>query len=169
MRTFRLILDIALIQRGPQALPASLWLTLVALAVYVVVGALAHQLIMPVATPLGPALFDLFLMVGFALALLYGFGYPERSLQTLAALGGTGTLLTLCGLPVVQMLDADAKGAIAALGVILWSALMVWSLAVTAHILRHALSVSFAVGLFLAVAYMMVSILLYGTLFGTAQ
>lgn len=169
MRMFRLILDIALFQRGPQALPASFWLTVAALAVYALAGLLAHQLIVPVANPLGPVLFDLFLMVGFALALLFGFGYPERSLQTLAALGGTGTLLTLCGLPVVQMLDADATGAVAALGVILWSALMIWSLAVTAHILRHALSVSFAVGLFLAVTYMMASILFYGTLFGTAQ
>lgn len=170
MRIFRLILDIALLQRGPQTLPASSGLAGAALASYVGVGLLAHQMILPDVNPVGPVLFDLFLLVGFVLSLLYGRGFSGRSRQTLAALGGVGTLLTLVSLPVIRMLDAaDASAALAAAGVISWLGLMAWSLLVTAYILRHALSTTFPLGMLLAIAYMMVSIFFHSMLFGTAR
>lgn len=169
MRIFRLVLDIALLQRGPQALPAAPWLTVAALAAYGFVGMLAHQMIAPGMNPTGPVVFDLFLMAGFVLSLLYWRGFPGRAYQTLAALAGTGTLLTLCGLPVIRLLGPEAQGALASAGVILWLMLMGWSLLVTAHILRHSLAVSLPAGVLLAMIYMMVSIFLYSMLFGTPQ
>lgn len=170
MRTLRMILDIALLQRGPQVLPASTSLTVGALASYAGAGLLVHQLIVPAMNPVGPVLFDLSLLVGFVLALLYGRGLLGRGLQTLAALGGTGTLLTLCTLPVVPLLDPGTAGPVeASAGVIFWLALMVWSLLVTAHILRHALAIALPAGILLAMAYMMVSLFLYGIIFGTAR
>lgn len=170
MRTPRLILDIALLQHGPQALPFSTGLTVAALASYAAAGMLAHQLIAPAMNPVGPGFFDLSLLVGFVLALLYGRGLPGRARQTLAALGGVGTLLTLCSLPVVPLLDpATAGPAQASAGAIFWMALMIWSLVVTGHVLRHALDISLPVGIFLALAYMMVSLVLYGIMFGMAR
>lgn len=170
MRTPRLILDIALLQRGPQALPLSTGLTVAALGSYAAAGLLAHRLIAPAMNPVGPVFFDLSLLVGFVLALLYGRGLPGRALQTLAALGGVGTLLTLCSLPVVPLLDPATAGPVqASAGAIFWLALMIWSLVVTGHVLRHALDISFHVGILLAMAYMMVSLVLYGIMFGMGQ
>lgn len=169
MRILRLILDITLLQRGPQALPASSGLAGLAMASYFGVGLLAHQMILPEVNPAGPVLFDLLLLVGFVLSLLYGRGFAGRARQTLAALGGAGTLLTLVSLPVIRILDAaEASAALAAAGVISWLALMAWSLLVTAHILRHALSLAFPLGILLAMVYMMVSIFFHEILFGTA-
>jgi hypothetical protein len=170
MGIFRLILDIALLRRGPQAVPAASWLTVAALAAYGVVGMLAHRMVVPGMNPTGPALFDLFLMIGFVLSLLYWRGFQGRAYQTLAALAGTGTLLTLCGLPVIRLLEPQAQGeALASVGAILWLVLMGWSLLVTAHILRHSLAVSLPAGVLLAMIYMMISIFFYGTLFGAPQ
>lgn len=170
MRIFRLVLDIALLQRGPQALPAAAWLTVAALATYGAVGMLAHRMIAPEMNPTGPVFFDLFLMIGFVLSLLYWRGFPGRTYQTLAALAGTGTLLTLCGLPVIRLVEPDTQGgALVSAGAILWLALMGWSLLVTAHILRHSLAVSLPAGVLLAMIYMVISIIFYGMLFGTPQ
>lgn len=170
MRIFRLVLDIALLQRGPQALPAASWLTVAALAAYGVVGMLAHRMVAPEMNPTGPVFFDLFLMVGFVLSLLYWRGFPGRTYQTLAALAGTGTFLTLCGLPVIRLLEPEAQGdALASAGAVLWLVLVGWSLLVTAHILRHSLAVSLPAGVLLAMIYMMISIFFYGMLFGTPQ
>lgn len=170
MRIFRLVLDIALLQRGPQVLPAASWLTVAALAAYGVVGMVAHQMIVPGMNPAGPVFFDLFLMVGFVLSLLAWRGLPGRAYQTLAALAGTGTFLTLCGLPVIQLLEPEAQGGtLASAGAILWLVLMGWSLLVTAHILRHSLTVSLPAGVLLAMFYMMISIFFYGMLFGTPR
>lgn len=170
MRIFRLMLDIALFQRGPQSLPASPWITIGAMGAYAAAGLLVHRLIAPAASPVGPVFLDLFVLTGFVMVLLFWRGFIDRVNQTLAALAGTGTLLTLCGLPVIRLLEPQAGSpALASAGVILWLALTGWSLAVTAHILRHALAVSFPAGMIWAVAYMMISVFLYGTFFGTAR
>ncbi|MDX1594435.1 MAG: hypothetical protein R3298_09300, partial [Gammaproteobacteria bacterium] len=47
----------------------------------------------------------------------------------------------------------------------LWLALFLWGLAVTAHILRHALETSFATASLVAVGYLVVSLLFIETLF----
>ncbi len=162
----RLILEIALLQRGPQALPASNGLTITALASYAAAGVLAHRMIAPTGSPVGPVLLDLVLLIGFVLVLLYWRGFPGRWSQTLTALGGAGTLLTLCALPVIGMLDSTAGSPpIASVGVILWLTLMVWSVFVTAHVLRHALAIGLSTGVFLALGYMMISLVLYASLF----
>lgn len=170
MRIILVMLDIALLRRGPQALPASVSLAVGALGIYAAVGLLAHERMAPEMDPVGPVLFDLFLLVTFMMALLYSRGVANRAYQTLAALGGTGTVLSLCALPVIPLLNPGAAGsAMVYLGVILWLGLMVWSLVVTAHILRHALALDFSMGLLCSMIYMVISIYLYGFLFGPAQ
>ena len=46
-----------------------------------------------------------------------------------------------------------------------WLVLVGWSLLVVAHIMRHALSVAFAVGLGVAILYTLVAMQVIGTLF----
>lgn len=126
--------------------------------------------IAPDLPPLPPVLFDLALTVGLVSLVLWARNCLQRFLQTLAAVAGTGALLTLCGLPMVEMLGVGGEGsALAMVGVLLWLGLISWSLLVTAHILRHAIEVNLSVGLLLAVFFLAASVLLYGVLFDTAQ
>lgn len=170
MRIAWLMIDIALLRRGPQDLPASLGFTLAALAAYAGSGVLVQLQIAPEMPPLPPVLFELGLTVALAGLVLWYRDVLGRLPQTLSALAGTGTLLTLCGLPVIRLLQAGDPGGVLSMGgVILWLGLVCWSLLVSAHILRHALSVSLNIGLLLAMVFLVLSALLYGTLFGGAQ
>jgi hypothetical protein len=49
---------------------------------------------------------------------------------------------------------AEVSGQFPAL---LWLLLMIWSLTITGHILRHALSVSFGIGVLCALGYVFIS------------
>ena len=56
----------------------------------------------------------------------------------------------------------------ATLGAVLLLVLVVWSIVVTGHIVRHTFSVSFGQGVLLAVAYEVLNISVIGWLFGGA-
>ena len=170
MRIAWLIIDIALLRRGPQDVPASLAFTLGALAAYAGSGMLVQLQIAPEMAPLPPVLFEVGLTVVLTGLVLWYRGVLARLPQTLSALAGTGTLITLCGLPVIRLLQAgDPGSALAMSGVVLWLGLVCWSLLVSAHILRLALDVSLNIGLVLAMVFLVLSALLYGTVFGGAQ
>lgn len=167
MHTLTLILDIALLRRGPQALPGAVGVTLVALGAYAVSGLLVQTQMAPETPPVAPVLLDLALTVALVAILLRFRGCPERFPQTMTAMAGTGTLLTLCGLPVVRLLQAGASGgSLAVTGAFLWLALVCWSLLVSAHILRHALDVTLSAGLVLAMVFFVTTAILYAVLFG---
>jgi len=72
-------------------------------------------------------------------------------MQTCTALAGTGTLFNLMALPLFDWFASKQTGQ--ALYLLLFVALLIWSLSVMAHIFKHALAISFP-------ASMMVSILL---------
>ncbi len=78
----------------------------------------------------------------------------ERLNQTLSALLGTGVVLSpgavllSLGLHWAQP-NGPAAGSIA----LLWIAFLIWNLLISAHILRHALDVSFAMGVLIAISY----------------
>ena len=57
-------------------------------------------------------------------------------------------------LMLLRLPEGDADAALPSLLIVV---LMVWSIAVIAHILRHALSSSYAVGILLALLYAIVS------------
>ena len=87
--------------------------------------------------------------------LLWLLGHVARAQQTLTALLGSGLLITFFILPVefVMGLFPDAEGMFGFLLLFLY----VWSLIVTAHILRHALSVTFFFAAVLSLGYFMLS------------
>jgi len=89
-----------------------------------------------------------------------------RLTQTLTALAGTGTLLGLCALPVIQLLSSgQATGQPSLLASMLWLLLFGWNLVVVAHIMRHALSVNFPVATGIAMLYTLVAIQIINALF----
>jgi hypothetical protein len=170
----RLFIDIALHRKGPQDVPAAgaiLGLTLLA---YVALGAAT---LWPSAAGMrmlvGQLALDLLLTALFFGGLLALAGKAGRVRQTLAALFGTGALLSAIALPFVWVAAralADGAAAPGLEGPALLSTaalfmVLLASLLVTGHIMRHALDWNYAAGVLTAVAYFATSVGIFRRLF----
>jgi hypothetical protein len=170
---FRLLtiwLDICLLRAGPQDLPVSQVLLGLTLAGYLLVSTLLSLPGYPAITALQIAVADLGLLIVFAASVLYLTGNMARMNQTLSALAGSGTLLGLLALPLVQSLYLAEEAEQVSMPVLMfWLLLMGWSLLVVAHIIRHALSVILPIAVGIAVLYTLVAIQLITALFPQAN
>jgi len=159
-------LDLVLLRKGPQDLPVSGFLLGLSLCCYILVSLLVAIPSSGIAGAVLLALVDVSMLTVFVVALLYLQSKIARINQTLSALAGTGSVMGLLALPLVLLVDpgqpADQVPAVLA-G--LWLSLLIWNLFVMAHIIRHALSSSFAIGLGAAVLYALVSMQMVTTLF----
>jgi hypothetical protein len=165
-RLITIWLDICLLRAGPQDLPASRTLLGLTVGSYLLVSLLLSLPGFPGETAILVAVLDLALLVAFTAALLYFFGKWVRLRQTLTALTGTGTLLGMLALPVVYLLSRGAEeNPVAGIAALWWLFLFGWSLLVIAHIMRHALSISFPYAIAIAVLYTLVALQLMAVLF----
>jgi hypothetical protein len=166
LQLIRLWFDICLFRKAPQDLPASGFLSGLSLACYVLVSFLVAFSSYGIVSAVQLALLDVLMLVVFVSALLYLQSKTERVGQTLSAMAGSGSLLGLFALPLVLLVDPGLPAEqLSPLLTISWLSLLIWNLFVMAHIMRHALSISFAVGLGAAVLYALVSMQMIATLF----
>jgi len=151
----RFWLKLCLLRAAPQDLPAPNWLLGFSVLCYAVISVLAMTLSYGFSVGVRVALLEAGLLVVFVAALLYLLNKPARIRQTLSALTGSGALL---GLPAVllAMVMTPEEGTAQPVSVA-WLLLLIWNLLVTAHIMRHALSSSLAIGLGVALLYILVS------------
>jgi len=163
---FNLFLDICLFRKGPQHVPASLALLRLTLITYGLSGFLVLLL------SVSPLTAGLMVLIDIALlsALIYGalalWNYKMRFIQTLTALLGTGTLLQLLVLPVsVWMMQELSKTGTPEFPWLLSLGLIIWSIAVIAHILHHALAISRGLGLLYTLGYVIISWTISGWLY----
>ena len=157
---------ICLLRAGPQDLPASRELLVLSMASYTLASFLLSLPGYPLVASGQLALMDASLVVVFAATALYITGKMARLTQTLTALFGTGTLLGLIALPVIQLLASGQEtGQPSLLAGMLWLLLFGWNLLVVAHIMRHALSVNFPVATGIAMLYTLVAMQLINALF----
>ncbi len=164
----RLILfwfDICLLRAGPQDLPASRELLGLSMASYTLASFLLSLPGYSLVAAGQLALMDASLVVVFAATVLYFTGKMARLTQTLTALFGTGTLLGLIALPVIQLLASGQAGQPSLLAGMLWLLLFGWNLLVVAHIMRHALSVNFPAATGIAILYTLVAMQIINMLF----
>ncbi len=146
--------DIALWRRGPRDLPPSRGLLAVTAFLYLVTSALQSLLIDGPTLAVARGVADLGFTAGvFWLCLAIGRrGYRLR--QTLIAVFGTGTLLALPMIAVFMAADAAGPdGPVAGAIKLLLLPLLVWSLAVLAHIVRRALEAPLVTGVAVATTY----------------
>ena len=159
-------LDLCLLRKGPQDLPASGFFLGLSLGCYALVSWLVASPSFGVMGAAGLALVDTGMLAGFVLLLLYLQSKTERINQALSALAGSGSLMGLFALPLVLLVDPGQPAEqVPALLAGVWLLLLIWNLFVMAHIIRHALSSSFAIGLGAAVLYALVSMQVVATLF----
>jgi hypothetical protein len=147
-KLIRLFADICLFRKGPQDVPASRLLLVLATIGYLLSGWILLGLesgwlngAIQVAVAGG-------LLLVFVWTTLTSADKVHRLTQTLTALVGTDSLLTATAIVCFALTPALPD-----LRKIIIDLLTLWDLAVIAHILRHALSQGIAMGVGLAVLY----------------
>ena len=157
---------ICLLRMKPQDLPSSGTLLALALAAHTVVGVAVAAVNLGLPAALAAGVVDTALMCGLTAGLLMLRTLRERTVQTLTALAGAGSVIGCVAYPVSLWLhDAHQAQEPAPVLSVLLLAVLGWSLTVSAHILRHALSAPFYIGLLIAVAFYWISIRILSGLF----
>jgi len=157
---------VCLFKLKPQDLPSSSFLMLASIVAYGIASALVGLTSLPPVAAILSAVLDVALMGAMTQLLLWIRELGPRFQQTFTALMGTGAILGFLALPLffMQMQLGDEGVVLPSLFIL---GLMFWNLSIIGHILRHAISAPFFVGVMLAVIYMYVSISVMRSLFST--
>lgn len=160
----KLFWEICLLRAPPQRIPKSWLLQGIALTVYVAASTAVASIDRPLWNALLSGAVDTFLLVGLTHVALWVRDHPERSTQTVTALAGSSALIGFIALPLLASLH-DSSGAVAGLQGLLWLGLVVWSILIMGHILRHAMSIPFLAGNMVALVYVYISFKVMNALF----
>ena len=163
MPLIRLFLEICLLRKGPQDAPASQMLLGLAFAAYCLVGVAQAVLDEQWLEGILQIPLQATILLVFVWGSLKAAGKTNRMQQTLIALLGTDALISSFAIPLEGLFLADPQSALIHL---LLLSLMLWHMAVVAHILRHALSQTLVVGLALSFVYTVFTLQVLIMLFG---
>ena len=145
--------SICTLSKGPQTLPASGLLLLLTLIINLVMDVVNLSVVIEqswVVILMLSGSYSIGLIISLS-ALMWIMKYQERILQTLTALFGCGVIISVFALPFLFMVrNSPDEPNIFSVFIL---AINVWSLVVTANILRHALSVSMLLAWVLAFGY----------------
>ncbi len=146
--------QICLLRRCPQDLPASPVLFWPVLFCYGVTSAILLLPTQDITFAVLTGLVESAMLLMITLVFLYLRSVPGRWLQTCTALAGTGLIFSLFALPLFYWrvffeIGPDAQTLLGLLVLIL----VMWNITVMTHILRHALSASYVLGLLGSVTY----------------
>ncbi|WP_295384558.1 hypothetical protein [uncultured Thiodictyon sp.] len=166
----RFFVELCLLRRAPQDLPASDTLLRLALSVDLVAGVLVG---LASGLGLGSSVAQGIAELAFQLGLLYAAlrltGHLGRFTQSATALLGSGALFGLLALgPLGLSPTGSEESDAAALGAFLLLGLVVWNLVVIGHIVRHTFGLSLAQGVVVGLAYEVSAIVLIAVLFGAS-
>lgn len=165
-------IDLCLLRRNPQDLPASAALFGVVLAVAVLGGVLLSVTAgASLAAGLAQTLLDLLLMLGVLHLALKVLSKQSRYLQAATALVGADVVIGLVALLPVSLsrpiVTGTEPGGDVLLAGLLFLALVAWSVLVVGHILRHAFDLTLAQGVVIAIAFDIFSFMVISALTAT--
>lgn len=157
-------IDLCLLRRAPQDLPASsLILGMVVAASMLGSMLLALSAGQEAFVGLLQGLMDIGLTLALVYAILRLTDKPARFLQTATALVGADTFIGLIALlPLSVAAGADQASSFVVLAGFLFLGLVFWGVLATAHILRHALEIRLIQGILVAIAYDVLAFMLIG-------
>lgn len=141
------LFDLLRLRAGPQDLPDSRRLTLIAIGVYVT-QAIITSGIVDEAGSASRSLMAIALQFMAVAILLAWRRHPERLQQTLLAFAATSTVVSLVAFALLLQSDPGVNQPLLAL---FWFAIFGWSLAVDANIFRHALDIAMPIAVLIAV------------------
>ncbi len=144
-----------MLQKGPQHLPSAGFLIVFAAALHLAISIVPAPLFAqsPVEALTGEVVYlgSSYLLVWL---LLRFTGHPERINATLSGLIGSSAVITAVALPVMVLAwGAGADGQITGSQVVVLVTIVVWEIAVIAHILRQAANLNSIASVAIAVTY----------------
>ena len=162
--------DIALHRRGPEHIPSSAFLFGLLTTIYLIASIVATQVAEPFPRAVGMVIFDTLLYLGFIWLLLSIRSYPDRFYQTVSAIFGAQTFLTLIGIPILISIGVES-GEIETFnaGSWLFFVLILWSIDIASFVLSRALQLSYFLGVLIVLGYSFSSLTLGGLLFPVAS
>jgi len=156
------LLDMLRLRSGPEYMPQGWLLAAVVSLAYISQGFIADQLLDQ--TDGAPrSLLAIGVQFGIVALLLNFRNFQARLPQALTALAGTGFIFSLISLLILARVDPNKSQPDLAF---LYLGLFGWSLAVDAHIYRHALSIRMGSGVLLAVLIFAANFMLLKAVFG---
>lgn len=152
-------------RRKPQDLPHSLDLLIVCVVIYTLINFLLG-LNTSTAFRAAQASFLETLSVSIITIIILKLNrHTERWLKTLLAIMGTGSVIGLFALPLFMgLFMLDSGELLQALILMVYMVLLIWSIAIMGHILRHALETSMGFGVLFALVYIVITSILIGVL-----
>ncbi len=169
-KLIHLFLEVLLLRKGPQDLPTAPFLLYLTLGLHALSGVALAFAYQPPFAALALGITDTALLALLTGSLLYLQRRQARLVQTLTALAGTGFVLALAALaPTWWLAHAHEAGSEAGLPAFALLGLVLWSLVVTGHVLRHALSAPLIVGVLIAIVFYWVALNVQDALFPLAD
>ncbi len=156
----KILIDIILLRKGPDALPVSSSLMFILIIINLVISTALGSTIHGHQVALSLSVIGLFISYVFIKLLLVN--KPERFVQTFCAIIGVSILLDLISVPIVfPLLNENANQSTVMLFGLLASALYIWLVVTYGSIISRALSSTMGYGISIAVAYVLVSYMLF--------
>ncbi|QEP43401.1 hypothetical protein D5085_09865 [Ectothiorhodospiraceae bacterium BW-2] len=150
-------IELVLLQRPPQSLPANSLLFVLAVGCHGLTGWLIGRLSLAPELAAVAALYGTFIVLLYMVVLLEVAQKRIRLMQSLTALLGGEAVIGIVALPIVYVSLTGESGGVAAL---LSLSIVIWNLLFAAHIFRHTLADGKGSGMTAAVLYMVTSLLL---------
>ncbi len=147
------LLKLCFLRANPQDLPTSSGATAVAILTYCITDVVTALMTVPLVRALEAAVIDTFLLVALVHMALNLRKLNARLRQTLLALAASGTVLAVVTLAVAGLLPSGTSLDF------VWTLSVLWMFVVYGHILRHALDVSYVLGIVATAVYFMLSLL----------
>lgn len=162
----RPFVEICFLKRAPQDLPNSAILLAIMLVAHTVTSILLNTVVLDGWSALFAGIIDTLLVSILTGTILYLHSFTARIVQTLSAMTGTGAIISLVAIPLFSWhAGAQQSGSANPFAALLVFGIVAWSLAVSGHILRHALSVPYVLGILVAVAFYGISYTVFNSLF----
>ena len=159
-------LDICLLRKGPQDLPKSSVLLTLCLILYTALDVLLTVQTRSFTDALLVSLVDVGFLLLVTSLILKQHRHYERWGQTMTALFGTGVILGIFIFPLVYGgVQNRYEDWLQQIIVVLFLVMVIWNIAVLAHIVRHAISTSMGIGIMIAILYIWMSSLLITMIF----
>jgi hypothetical protein len=166
----RLFTEIALLRRGPQDLPASTLLLVLAIIGYLCVNFVVSSVLPPDEHWQGPLLVDALFTLVWYVALLRLLGRPERMLQTVSAVFGLQAVLSPLLIASTWLMRRVGEDAAWQLPVTCAGLLLLgWLIAANSQVVKAALEWPGAASVALVILQMIAAWLLVFALFPPAR
>ena len=144
----------------PQELPATEKVLVTAITLSLLVGLLRYFIVGAEYYSIFRVVIELLVPAVLIYLLLLIFKLQNRFAQTLSAVAGSGAIIYAFALPVFPSFHASADESQYGWSVYIIILLDLWSVAVLAFILKHAVNIGFAAGISLAIALVLLTLML---------